>query len=331
VQRLQKRLSRTDEQKVAKNYTVNSEAYQLYLKGRFYRNKRTTKDNEKAIEYFQQAIALDSSYALAYAGLADAYTPPLNRALPGKVARAREAAIKAVSLDDKLAETHTALARVLTVEDFDFTSAERECRRAIELNPNYTDAHHRYADLLGFQGRWKESFAEYRRALEIEPLNLVVNSLYGYRMIFARQYDEAILQLKKTLELDSNFINTHSFLSLVFQLKGDYAKSIEEQAKFFELNNDKESAALARESFAKDGWNGYLQAMTRELKPGSLEFFLVASCYVALGERDKAFAALDQSYENREPAFAGLKVDPRLDPLRSDPRFQELVQRVGFK
>ncbi|MDQ3847237.1 MAG: tetratricopeptide repeat protein, partial [Bacteroidota bacterium] len=332
VQKLKTKLSGTEAQILAKNYTANSEAYQLYLKGRYYWNKRTAKDVDKSIEYYEQAIALDPNYALAYAGLADSYTVPLG-GTPSreKMVKGREAARKALALDDNLAEAHAAYGRVLTVHDYDFTAAEREFRRAIELNPNYALTYERYASVLSYQGRFEEAFAQIRRALQIEPLNLNFSGTYGFLLIYARRYDDAIAQLKKTLELDANFQQSHTFLSFGYWLKGDYAQSVEERAKALELIGDTEKATLVRESYAKGGWPGFLRLVTREsIVPGT-RFYGIATYYAALGEKDAAFAALNKALENRETLLSGIKVDPRVDPLRSDPRFEEFVKRVGFK
>src|SRR5438445_1620691 len=193
--KLKVRLSGADEQKLAKNYTDNPEAYQLYLKGRFYWNKRTPQDIQKSIEYFDQAITLDPNYALAHAGLADAYALlPVYGNLPAgeSLPKAREAALKALSLDDRLAEAHTALGDVLNYYEYDFAGAEREYKRAIELNPNYATAHQWYGELLTHLGRHEESLAEMRRALQIDPLSLIINRAYGESYLFARRYDEAI-------------------------------------------------------------------------------------------------------------------------------------------
>ena len=180
VQKLKTKLSGTDEQKLTKSYTANSEAYQLYLKGRYYWNRLTAKDVDKSIEYYKQAIALDPNYALAYAGLADSYTVFIG-GTPSqeKMLKGRDAARKALSLDENLAEAHTAFGRLLTVHDFDFTAAEQEFRRAIELNPTYAGTYERYAFVLSYQGRWEEAFARIRRALELEPLNLNFATSYG--------------------------------------------------------------------------------------------------------------------------------------------------------
>jgi TolB-like protein/Tfp pilus assembly protein PilF len=330
--KLRTKLSGADEQKLAKTYTANPEAYQFYLKGLFYWNKRTLKDSEIAARYLQQATAADPSFAPAFAGLADSYATialfeggaPAHEVMP----KARDAALTALVLDDRSAEAHTALGFILTNYDYDFAGAEREFKLAVELNPNYADAHQRYSLLLTSLGRHEETFTEMRRALEIDPLSVFSNRAYGNRLIDARRYDEAIVQLKKTLELDSNFALAYSSLALVYQAQSDYAASVEAIAKAYELTGRQEYAALARESFAKGGWQGYLRAMM-ERRP-ELFAYTRAAYHAALGEKDKAFAELDKSYENREPYLIRLKVDPRLDPLRSDPRFAELMRKVGL-
>ncbi|MGI8639234.1 MAG: protein kinase domain-containing protein [Pyrinomonadaceae bacterium] len=326
-QKLKTKISGADEQKLAKNYTENAEAYQLYLRGRFYWNKSTAENHRKAIEYFNQAIAIDPNYALAYAGIADAY-PLLSFTKPQEVmSKAREAALKALSLDNNLAEAHVALGRVLLDYDYDFAAAERENKTAIELNPNYALAHSSYGSLLTRLGRHEEAFAKYRRALEIEPLSLRINRSYGEGLIYARRYDEAIAQLKKTLELDATFVAAHVSLGFAYQMKGKYAESLEERAKGRELQGNPQHAEQARESFAKGGWEGFLRDATGDHNRAA---YLTATLYAALGEKDEAFAELNKSYENREYFMTLLKVDPRLDPLRDDPRFQELLRKVGF-
>lgn len=331
--KLRVKLSGADEQKLAKNYTANAEAYQLYLRGRFYWNKRAPQDLQKAVEYFQQAIAVDPNYALAYSGLADSFALLSNVAVavPREgMLKAREAALKALSLDDQLAEAHASLGIILCDYDYDFAGAEREYKRAIELNPKYATAHHFYGNLFSHLGRPEESFAEFRRALELDPLSLVINRMYGESLFYARKYDESITQLKKTLELNSNFTLTHSSLSNAYQLKGNYAAAVEEFAKEEELKNRSENAAMIRESFAKGGWQGFLRAMTGTRRPDNLEFYEVARFHAALGEKDQAFAELNKSYEKRENSLVSLKVDPHLDPLRSDSRFAELMRRIGL-
>jgi len=328
--KLKVKLSGADEQKLAKNYTENTEAYKLYLRGRFYRNKSTSDNNRKAIELFNQAIAIDPNYALAYAGIADAY-PLLSFAQPQPVmSKAREAALKALSLDNNLAEAHVALSRVLLDYDYDFAAAERELKTAIEVNPNYAGTHTRYGLLLTRLGRHEEAFAKHRQALEIEPLSLLNNRDYGESLILARRYDEAMTQLKKTLELDANFLAAHVSLGFVYQMTGNYAESVEERAKVRELQGNPQIAIQIRESFAKGGWEGFLQDQIEDRKLSNPSAYIVGTFHAALGEKDKAFDELNISYENREYFMTLLKVDPRLDPLRDDPRFQELLRKVGF-
>jgi len=333
--KLKAKLSGTDKEKLEKNYTTNAEAYRLYLQGRFYWNKREEKDFRKAVAYYNQAIALDQNYALAYAGLADTYAllstfgfmPPTEG-----VPKARELASQAVSLDGGLAEPHTTLGYLSLTYDYDFVGSEREFRRSIELNPNYATAHQWYGEMLLNAGRFDEASAEYRRALEIEPLSLPINWDYGRFLYMSRRYDESLAQHKKTIELDSGFARAHRTLAEVYRVKGDYADAVEERAKFFDLIGQPQSAALIRATFAKDGWHGFLRLVTAENSPlkDSNNNWVVAKAYVDLGDKDKAFAELNKAYEVRLSSLCWLKVEPQLDPLRSDPRYQELLRKMRF-
>ena len=330
--KLRTKLSGADEQKVARNYTQNSEAYQLYLQGRFFANKRTPESIQKAIGYFQQAIDKDPNYALGYAGLSDGYGQLgyySSDPTPATLIKAREAALHALSLDNNLAEGHSALGFVLTTADFDYAGGEREYRRAIELNPNYEPSHHNLGVMLFRIGRTEEGMAEVRRALELEPFSLVVNRLYGEVLIYSRRYDEGLAQLKKTAELDPSFPSTYSALFTAYRLMGKYAESVESYAKFQELNDRPESAALARASFAAGGWQGFMRDMTSKKPPG-FAASTAAIFFGQLGEKDKAFAELNKACENREYTVRFLKIEPGFDPLRDDPRFKELLQRMKF-
>jgi TolB-like protein len=332
--KLKIRLSGADKQKLAKTYTTNAEAYRLYLQGRFYWNKRVESNFQKAIGYFNQAIALDPNYALAYAGLADTYAllSSFGYAPSAEgMTKARGFARNALSIDDSLAEPHTALGVILLSYEYDFAGAEREYKRAIELNPNYATAHQWYGEMLTCDGRFEEAFAEYRRGLEIDPLSLPLNWEYGRSFYYARKFDEAIAQHIKALELDAGFAIAHRTLSEVYRVKGDHAKAIEEQARSFELSGEPQNAALIRETFAKGGWKAYLRLVTAENSSLKYRNAIVAKAHLELGEKDEAIAKLNKAYENRESPMQWLKVEPQFDSLRSDPRFQELLKRVGFR
>lgn len=330
--KLRTRLSGSDEQKVATNYTNNAEAYQLYLQGRFFWNKRSDEAIQKSIEYFQQAIAKDPNYALGYAGLSDGHVlqtyygfAPAREALP----KGKEAARKAVALGDNLAESHTSLGFVSSY-NYEYETAEREYKRALELNPNYALAHQNLGVMLYRIGRQAEGMAELRRALEMEPFSTVINRLYGDLLVYGRRYDEGLAQLKKTLELEPGFRTTHLSLSCIYQLLGRYAESVESYAKYQELEGKSQTAAFARKSFAAGGWQGYLREMTGPRRPEGLSPYVAATYHVQLGEKDKAFAELDKAFENREFLLLYTIIDPRLDALRDDPRYQELVRRMRF-
>jgi serine/threonine-protein kinase len=328
------RLSDTDEQKVARSDTANAEAYKLYLQGRFHWNKRTPRDLQKAVGYFQQAVALDANYARAYAGLADAYnlaasfgSAPPREAMP----RAKEAALQALSLNGQLAEPHVALGYIAEYYDYDLAQAERHFRRALELNPNYAPAHEFYGTLLSSLGRHQEAETEFRHALELEPLSLGTNRMYGEMLFFARRYDESIAQLKKTIELDENFASAHRSLARVYLKTGNHAGHVESFARHYDIIGEPDIAAQVRRNFATGDWKGYLQAMTGANRPTKYYFpFYAAFYYAELGDKDKALAELDQTFAERLYFIAWMKTDPCLDALRADPHFQELLRHAGL-
>jgi serine/threonine-protein kinase len=331
-QKLKMKLSGADEQKLAKDYTRNTEAYQLYLKGRFYWNRRTIPDLQKSIEYFNEAIAIDPNYALAYAGLSNAYSnlAQFYGTPQGTVTKARDAALKAISLDDNLAEAHAGLAFVIEQSDYDFAAAEREFRRAIELNPNYATAHQWYGNLLSLLGKNEESLAELRRALDLDPFSLIINKNYANSLYYARRYDESIEHLKKTIDLNPNFAVAHQDLSQVYQATAKYAESVEEFARYQELIDERQAASLARESYARNGWQGFLRLITSEARPIKMFDDDLATYYAALGDKEKAFSLLNRAYDAHDGQLLWLKAEPAFDPLRDDPRFQELLKKVGF-
>ncbi len=336
-QKLKTKLSGADEQKLAKNYTENTEAYQLYLKGRFYWNKRSPDGLRKAVEYFKQAITLDPNYALAYTGLADSYS--LLPVFDSKATRretmplAKEAALKALSLNDNLAEAHVSLAPVLSDYDGDWTGAEQHFKRALELNPNYPTAHQWYGEMLVREGRFDEGLAETRRALELDPFSLITNLVLGINLNAARRNDEAIIQIQKTLELDPNFADANEFLFEAYANKGMYAEAVAAYSKQKTLDGELPSEIEAtRDAFAKSGWNGFLRHVINYLEspPNQGDGVDLASFYARLGNKDKALAWLEKAYEARSEGLTFLKVDARFDNLRDDPRFKDLLKRMNL-
>jgi len=331
-------LSGIDQSRMEKQYTANVEAYQLYLKGRFYWNKRTPLDIQKAVPFFEQAIEKDSKYALAYSGLADAYTLiPVYTREPAReyMPKAKEAALKALTLDDKLAEAHASLGQISDYYDYDFVTAEKEYRRAIELNPNYATAHQWFAEHLSALKRNDEAIAEIRRALELDPLSVIMNRIYGDILVDGRKYDEAIAQYQKTLELDPNFPTAHYFLGRAYEFKGMYDEAVAEYTKSQAISIlPPETVQKLKDVYTRSGWKAYLQMSIDLLMHDSQRTvfppFAIASFYARLGNNDEAMKALEKGYEEREFRMTLLSVSAEFDGLRSDPRFRELVRRMGL-
>jgi len=326
-----------DDQRLIRRRTNNAEAYQLYLKGRYFWNKRTEEGVRKAIDYLQQSIDADPLYALAYAGLADCYIvlgAPLN-ALPPKEAfsKAKVAATKALEINDALAEAHATLGVVKQRFDWDLEGAAREFRRAIELNPTYATAHQWYAINFEIAGQPDASAAEARRAIEIDPLSLIINARLGYGYYFARQYDLAIEQYKKTLELDPNFAIAHSRLGWALVQQGMEREAVEELLRSSVLSGvDAQTVAALRQAFAEYGMRGYWQkTLELELEKAKLKYvsaYEIALLYSRLGDKARAFDWLEKAYEERSSALVYLKVEPAFDNVRQDPRFVNVLQRL---
>jgi TolB-like protein/Tfp pilus assembly protein PilF len=330
---LRAKLTATTEHVLASRPTENPEAHQLYLKGRFYGSKRTAKDAQKSIEYFQQAVAIDSNYALAFAGLAESnwflalYSyPQVNEVVP----KARELALKALELDNSLAEPHSILGVICFNYDRDFACMERETKLALELNPNYAEGHRRYGLLLQNLGRFEEARIAIRRALEIDPLSPVTNLQNAQLLFYERKYDESETLGKKNVELDPNFWYAHWQLFYVYRMKRDYASAVEELAKVQDARGEPDAAKLIRESFAKGDWQGFLRKITEERTRLKLYPYFVATFFAELGEKDKAFALLTEAIETKDQHTGQMKVDPYMNPLRDDPRFQEVLKKAGF-
>ena len=338
VDKLKLRVS-GDEKGLVKHYTESNEAYQLYLKGRFYFNKRNEEGMQKALANFQQAIDKDPNFALAYSGLADTYdllgAPDAGGTMrPNEVfPKAKAAAQKAIELDVSLAEPHVSLAHAIYNYDRDWPAAEREFKRAIELNPNYPLAHHWYALFLVWSGRPDEGLAEIKRAQELDPLSLPINHTMGWLLCDADRTDEGIEQLRKTLELDPTYVVAHHRLALCYERKGSYAEAISEYQKILNLGANALAIGGLGEAYASSGNRSEAEKALAQLQELSKQRFIAPSVfaliYTGLGDKDQAFAWLEKSVAEHELIISRLKVDHRFGPLRSDPRFADLVKRVG--
>ena len=337
---LRMRLTNEDEKRMAKSYTANPEAYQLYLKGRFWWNKANEDGFHKGIGYFQQAIAKDPNYALAYVGLADSYNflSDFSFVAPRDgFPKAREAAQKALQIDDSLSEAHTSLAFVKSLYDWDWSGGEREFLRAIELNPNYSLAHMWYGAMaLRKTGRLGEAIAEEKRALELDPLSPLTNLALGAELLSARQYDRAIEQEWKTLELDPNYLAARFYLSVGYIAESMPEQGIAECEKALVIFPENTLALQALGSaYARSGKRTealkVLDQLNELSKREYVPTFSRALIYANLGEKDKAFEWLGKSYEERSIAIRDVKVTPLLDPLRSDPRFADLLRRMNLQ
>jgi TolB-like protein/Tfp pilus assembly protein PilF len=337
---LRAKLTGSEQKALAARPTENTEAHQLYLRGRYFWNKRTGADFKKAIGYFNQAIDKDPNYALAYAGLADAYVllSAYAEASPkDSLPQAKAAAAKALELDSTLGEAHASLAQALLAYDLNFAEATREFRRAIELNPNYATAHHWYGEsVLGPQGQFEEAIAEARRALELDPLSVIINADFGSALTNARRYDQAIEQLRKTVEMDPGFYYAHWTLGNALELKGFKEEAIAEYKRAIALNDDPLPRALLGHLYAKIGRKDEALAILkqlRELRESSKERYVspynLALIHIGLGHKNEAIQLLEETYEERDGYnIVFIKVEVLLDPLRGDPRFEALVQKV---
>ncbi len=317
---------------------VSPEAYAAYLKGRYFWNKRTADGLTTAVDHFKHAIEKDPNYAQAYSGLADAYALlgdwQYARMTPGEaLPRAKAAALKALELDDTLAEAHTSLAFCLDGFNWDFESAEREFRRAIELNPGYATGHHWYAWHLSLLGRNGEAVDEMRRAEELDPLSLIINADLAELLLIAHSYDDSIRQSRKTIELDPNFGLAHNQLGQAYVQKQMHDEAIAELQKAIQLSGGSPTgkANLAR-AYAASGRRAEAVQVLSELKrrsePGYSHASEIAMIYAALGDRDQAMTWLKRGFEER--VNPGVLLRPGFDPLRSDPRFQGLARRLGL-
>ncbi|MFN0280331.1 MAG: tetratricopeptide repeat protein [Pyrinomonadaceae bacterium] len=344
--KLKSKLSSAEVASVEKNYTANAEAYQLYLQGRYQWNKRETKAFEKAVEFFKQAIEKDPNYALAYSGLADTYSlfPAYGNFRPKDyMPQAKQAALKALELDPNLAEAHASLGEAIFYWDYDFAGAEKAFKKAIELNPKYATAHQWYGELLRLSGRYDEGIREMSKALELDPFSWVINDQMVELLKIAKRFDEALLQNKKLNELFLDEGTFHYNNATIFEAQGKYPEALEEFLLAVKADKDvkPEDIQKIRDAYEKGGWDGFvkwsaensLKSLSDKQANDKNEYVPAArfaEAYADLKDKDKTIEYLTKAYDERSMTMIGLKLNPKLDFLRDDPRFKELVKRVGI-
>lgn len=330
------RLTGDERKQLTKRHTANIEAYQLYLKGAFYLHKGSPEAWKQSIEYFKQAIEKDSHYALPYAGLSVSYNLlcGFGVLMPQEgMSKAKEAALKALEIDDTLGDSHLALALVLWGYDWNWPEAEKEFKRAIELSPSYSPTHNTYAHFLMSMGRIEEALAESRLALELNPNDSYMIEDLAWHYLIARQYDQAIEQCRRALERDSSAYGPHLYLGWAYEQRGMYQEAITELQRARELATDSpHTLAALGHAYAASGNRIEAQRILDELKKPSKQNYVspyfAAIIYAGLGENDQALENLQKAYEHRMAELVLLKMEPRFDGLRSDPRFQDLLRRV---
>jgi adenylate cyclase len=332
------KLSPEEKAQIRKKPTENMEAYNLYVQGRWFWNKRTPSGFQKAVEYFQKAIEIDPNYALAYAGMADSYIL-LAAGWPGlSYPKAKKAALKALEIDSMLAEAHASLGYLKFSYDYDWEGSEKEFKRSIELNPNYATAHHWYPYLLILLGRFAEAIGEIRRALELDPLSLAINRDVGEILYYAREYDQAAGALQRAIEMDPNFSGSHSDLGLVYLGKSMYEEAVKE------IQREKEVAGRWFEpvldvyigiTYSRMGRKEEARKILERLEPVqpsaySMSYVKALLCF-SLGENDRGFGYLDKESERPGNSIPFLKIDPLAESVRSDPRTKELLRKVNLE
>ena len=334
---LQAKLTGSEKISIAKVPTANTEAYELYLKGRFFWNKRTGADLKRAIDYFNQAIAKDPNYALAYAGLADSYTllSVFGAASPqDSIPQARVAVKKALELDNTLAEAHASSGRILSGYDYDFERAIAEFERAIQLNPNYATSYHWISNgPLTARGEFDRAITEGKRAVELDPLSMIDNADLGQIYFYARRYDEAISQVGKAIEIDPHSYLAHYYLGQIYQLQGHLTEAIAEYQKAVELDDDPQALAFLGQAQARIGQHDkaqkILSRMTEEAKSRYVSAYSFALMFIALGDKERAIDALERAYrEGAANDIITIRVDPMLEDLHGDPRFEALAEKI---
>jgi serine/threonine-protein kinase len=333
---VQVKLTPQERERLSSGGPTNSEAYQLYLLGRYHWNKGTQQELTKSMEYYQQALAKDPNYALAYAGLADSYSSLSDWYLPPRqvMPQAKAATMKALELDQSLAAAHNALCSIYTNYDWDWQGANKECQRAVELNPNSADAHDNYASELADIGQWDKMAVEIRRSEELDPLSFRIYSDAAQWYWLARQDDRAVDQLRKAIELEPDYFLAHTWLGVVYAHMGRLPEAVAETQKGAQLSDSPLARAVMGYAYALAGRSSEARKVADELAAKRGQNYLcpyeIGTIYVGLGQKDEAFRWLERAYDERSYCIPALKFDTRLDPIRSDPRLEDLIRRVGF-
>jgi TolB-like protein/Tfp pilus assembly protein PilF len=336
-EKLHLKLTNADQTHLAKTHTENGEAYEAYLKGRYHWNKRTDEGFKQATKFFQEAIDKDPTYALAYTGLADCYTLRSDYGFmttSDGYALAKSWATLALKYDDSLAEAHTSMASIKQVTGWDWQGAENEYRRAIDLNPNYATAHHWYAVQLLLQGRLDQAFSEIKKAQQLDPLSLGINKDFAVIYLYARDYDKAIEQCRKTLEIEPSFLVMSTYIAQAYESKQQYSEAISELEKAHAAAaQDGEISYGLAQAYALGGKTDQAQKLANELKQAKQNTFLpkeAAYLQMLLGNKEEAVSILQQAHQNTNISIAEIKMDPRLDGLRADPRITKILQDIGL-
>ena len=339
VEQIALNLTPEERARLASGRPVDPRAYENYLKGRYYFSQRTEDALHKSIASFQQAVTSDPAYAPAYSGLAETYAMlGFRGSMPSKdaLSAAKKAALKAIELDDSLAEPHASLAFIAETYDWDWPGAERQYKQALQLNPSYAQAHNWYAGYLTYTGRFNEGIAEAIRARELDPLSLPLNNALAGRLLAGGRYDEALAQVQRTLELDEHFAPAHQTLGWIYLHSGKQREAIREFQHALELSGAEDTDIQLDLGFAcavsgqQEEARRILVKLEQMHQQGIAPSASVAILYGALGESDQAFAWLEKAYQERDPQLTYLKAGRRFEPMRKDPRFGQFVRRVGL-